>query len=174
MAAFDCLLVDGYNIINAWEDLRKECSHSLDSARELLIDRLSSYKGYVGCRVLVVFDAHYVNRSMEKTEHINGIEVVFTKEGESADNFIERFVYLNKNNYDAIGVVTSDYLQQLMILGAGAVRLTPGELRADMNKYGDNIKETYKQEKKLRPNTLESRIDDKILKELEKLRRGNE
>ena len=173
MATFDCLLVDGYNIINAWEDLREECGYSLESARELLIDRLSSYKGYLGCRLLVVFDAHYVSRSMEKTNYTNGIEVVFTKEGESADNFIERFVFLNKNNFDSIGVATSDYLQQLMILGSGAVRITPGELRADMNKFGQAASEKYKNEKQLRPNSLGNRVNEKVLKELEKLRKEN-
>lgn len=171
MAEYDCLLVDGYNIINHWDELRSEMVHSLDSAREILIDQLASYRGFVGCRLLVVFDAHYVNRSMEKTELTNGIEVVFTKEGESADAFIERFVYQNKNRYSSIGVATSDYLQQLIILGSGAIRITPGELKADILKCGTKAKERYRKESELRPNSLGSRLNEEVYRELEKLRR---
>ncbi|HAA81043.1 MAG TPA: RNA-binding protein, partial [Thermoanaerobacter sp.] len=79
------MLVDGYNVINNWQILKEEAQKNLEDARDKLIDMLADFKGYSGINIILVFDAMYVKGSLEKHEEISGIEVVYTREGESAD-----------------------------------------------------------------------------------------
>ena len=125
------LLVDGYNIIFAWDELKAVSEKNLDAARVLLIELLCNYQGYRGNRVIVVFDAYKVHGGVEKVEKHNNITVVYTKEAETADAYIEKATYrLGKDN--RVRVATSDGLVQVIILGHGALRLSASALHQEV------------------------------------------
>lgn len=125
------LLVDGYNIIHAWEDLRKIAEENLDAARELLINRLSNYCGFTKIKLILVFDAYKVKGGIGSTERISGIDVVYTKEAETADAYIEKVTHELAKKH-RVRVATSDGLEQLIILGNGAERLPASEFLAEI------------------------------------------
>ena len=114
------LLVDGYNLIFAWDKLREL---TFDGARERLINILCNYQGYKKCHLIVVFDAYKVKGNRREIEKINDITVVYTKEAETADMYIEKASYKLAKNH-RVRVVTSDGLEQLIILGNGALRVS--------------------------------------------------
>ncbi len=125
------LLVDGYNIIFAWETLKKAAEESLDLARELLINRLANYRGFTQCELILVFDAYKVKGNRGEVENVHGISVVYTKEAETADMYIEKVTHeLGKKH--RVRVATSDNLEQLIILGAGAVRVSAAEFEKEV------------------------------------------
>jgi predicted RNA-binding protein with PIN domain len=163
------LIVDGYNIINAWADLAREAKVNLEDARWKLLEILSDYQGYTKIHVIVVFDAHMAKGGIEKLERYGSIEVIFTKENETADNYIERFVH-NVAQYNIVRVATSDYLEQTIILGKGALRLTANELLLEIERIKKENTSRKKVESNKR-NTLDSIIDKNTLKTLERLRR---
>ncbi|AFS79285.1 protein of unknown function DUF901 [Gottschalkia acidurici 9a] len=107
----DYLFVDGYNIINCWNNLREISKVSLEEARNELIDVMAEYKGYTGTEVVVVFDAHLVKGSCHKKETIKGIEVVYTKENETADHYIEKKLDI-MGKTKSVKVATSDWIEQ--------------------------------------------------------------
>lgn len=116
------LLVDGYNVIFSWEELRELSKDNIEGARNKLIEILSNYQGFKKCEVILIFDAYKVkgNREIEKIDNVN---IVYTKEAETADMYIEKTTHkLAKNN--KVRVVTSDALEQLIILGNGALRVS--------------------------------------------------
>lgn len=116
------LLVDGYNIIFAWDELAELAGNSLELAREELIRRLCSYRGYSDCEVILVFDAYKVKKNPGEVEKFRNISVVYTKEAETADTYIERVSHeLSKKH--RVRVATSDGSEQLIILGSGALRV---------------------------------------------------
>lgn len=121
------LLVDGYNVIFASDELKAMASESLDLARSLLIDLLSTYKAMRECEVILVFDAYKVKGGAREVEQIHGISVIYTKEAETADKYIEKAAFdLAKDH--RVKVATSDAQIQMIIFGAGAVRVTANEL----------------------------------------------
>ena len=125
------LLVDGYNIIHAWDELKEMASTNLEAARRMLMDILCNYQGFKKCIVILVFDAYRVKGNPGSVEHWNNIHVVYTKEAETADTYIERATYdLAKNH--RVRVATSDNLEQLIILGHGAVRVSAREFREEI------------------------------------------
>ena len=121
-AGDDYLLVDGYNIVNAWKSLLELAAKSLDAAREQLIHRLANYQGWKKCRVIVVFDAYKVKGGVGSVEHKGDLWVVYTKEAETADMYIEKTTYELGRDH-RVRVATSDGLEQLIILGRGAQRM---------------------------------------------------
>ena len=125
------LLVDGYNIIFAWEELRGLAKENLDSARGRLMDILCNYQGCRGMRLILVFDAYKVRGNPGSTERYHNIDVVYTKEAETADQYIEK-VTREIGRKHRVRVATSDGLEQLIIMGAGAVRVSAGELREEI------------------------------------------
>lgn len=125
------LLVDGYNIIFAWEKLNKTAKESLDLARNELINIMCNYQGFRRCEVIVVFDAYKVKGNRGEVEQVGGITVVYTKEAETADMYIEKATRtLGKKH--RVRVATSDRLEQLIILGAGAKRMSAAELLSEV------------------------------------------
>ena len=135
------LIVDGYNIIFAWEDLAKVAANDLDAARRGLLDVLCSYAGFKKCRMVVVFDGYKAKGNPGSREQQAGVQVVYTAEGETADAYIESLVCEIGNNY-AVRVATSDSLVQLSSLRSGVLRMSARELRQeveqavkDMRKY---------------------------------------
>ena len=127
------LLVDGYNIIFAWEELNELSKDNLDAARGKLLDIMCNYQGFTQETVIVVFDAYKVKNGQRSIMQYNNISVVFTKEAETADMYIEKTVHkLAKNS--RITVATSDGLEQMIIMGEGAVRMSARELREAIEK----------------------------------------
>lgn len=134
------LLVDGYNIIFAWDELRNIADKSLDSARDRLIDILCNYQGFKQCRVILVFDAYKVKGNTGSIEKIHNIDVVYTKEAETADMYIEKTTRdLGKKH--RVRVATSDSLEQIIILAGGATRVSANELLQEINAAGKAIEE---------------------------------
>lgn len=134
------LLVDGYNLIFAWKELNAVASDSLDSARQLLADMLSNYQGYKKNHVILVFDAYKVQRHKEDIIKYQNIHVVYTKEAETADSYIEKTSFELGKKY-RVKVVTSDYMQQLIILGHGALRISSREFIEEMGQMSLQIEE---------------------------------
>ena len=134
------LLVDGYNIIFAWDELAKLAKENLDSARIRLMDLLCNYQAIKGCTVILVFDAYMVKRSTEDVVKYHNIFIVYTKEAETADTYIERATYtLGKNH--RVSVATSDYAEQLIILAHGAHRISASSFQKEMEAVYEEIDE---------------------------------
>ncbi|MBQ3125208.1 MAG: TetM/TetW/TetO/TetS family tetracycline resistance ribosomal protection protein [Clostridia bacterium] len=134
------VLVDGYNIIFAWDELKEIAKESLDAAREILVNRLCNYKGFTECNLILVFDAYKVKGGVGSVEHINGIDVVYTKEAETADAYIEKVTHeLTKKH--RVRVATSDGLEQLIILGSGAQRVPASEFLKEVTETENKIRE---------------------------------
>ena len=136
------LLVDGYNVIFAWNSLKALAAVNIDSARDRLLDILSNYQGMKGVEVIVVFDAYRVTG--HKTEYFDyhNIHVVYTREAETADRYIERFAHENNEKYD-ITVATSDGLEQIIIRGAGCRLLPSRDLETEIEKANHAFREAY-------------------------------
>ena len=132
------LLVDGYNIIFAWEELKSVAQTNLDAARQLLIDLLSNYQGFKKCVVILVFDAYKVPRNVQDVFKYHNIYVVYTKEAETADTYIERATY-EIGKHHQVRVATSDGAEQLIILGHGALRLSATTFKAGVEQVGGQI-----------------------------------
>ncbi|MBO4523319.1 MAG: TetM/TetW/TetO/TetS family tetracycline resistance ribosomal protection protein [Ruminococcus sp.] len=124
----DYLLVDGYNIIFSWDDLKKIAEENLDAARGELINRMCNYQGYAGCELILVFDAYKVKGKHREVEKYCNINLVYTKESETADTYIERVTHTLSKNH-RVRVATSDGVEQIIILGNGAMRISASEFR---------------------------------------------
>ena len=134
------LLVDGYNIIYAWEDLKKLAAVNMDAARHTLMDILSNYQGFRKCVLILVFDAYQVQRSVCDVERYHNIYVVYTKEAETADMYIERTTY-EIGRHRRVRVATSDGMEQLIILGHGAMRISARAFREEVEQAKIQISE---------------------------------
>lgn len=165
------LIVDGYNVINAWPDLKKISKENLEEARDFLIERMAEYQSFTGEKVVLVFDAYQVKGTKAKVEKIKGVEVVFTKEHQTADSYIEKKVdELTRNKRNIVKVVTSDWAEQQVILGSGAVRVIPRELKIDLDLMKNKIRTKAGKAKK-KKEILSERLDKNVLEILEKWRK---
>ena len=126
------LLVDGYNMIFAWEDLNAIAKEDLEAARLALMDILSNYQGYKKNRVILVFDAYRVPKGTGSVFAYHNIHVVYTKEAETADAYIEKASYRLTKEKRRVRVASADYAEQLIILGHGSLRMSARELRAEI------------------------------------------
>ena len=132
------LLVDGYNIIFAWDDLKELSKSSLDAARERLIHMLSNYQGYHKCHVIVVFDAYKVKGGTRHVERHHNVDVVYTQEAETADTYIEKASYQLGKKY-RVRVATSDHTVQMIILGNHATRISASAFRTEVDAVNEEI-----------------------------------
>ena len=167
------LLIDGYNVINAWKEFAQLRQTSLEHAREILVAGVSEYAAFKGYKAIVVFDALEV-AGAAAVETIHGIQVVYTGEGETADSWIERRAYElgHGPNKSKVFVVTSDYAEQINILGAGDYRISAREFREDYKKAKKQIAERLRIPRgALNRNELGGRINGHVLEHLEKIRR---
>lgn len=138
------LLVDGYNIIFSWDDLKAIARDSLDAARSQLINILCNYQGFRQCELILVFDAYKVKGNPSEVEKFHNISVVYTKEAETADMYIEKVTHeLGKNR--RVRVATSDGVEQLIIMGHGALRVSSTEFREEVEQVQENIRSFLKQ-----------------------------
>jgi len=166
----EILLVDGYNIIHAWNELKVITRYSLENARHALLEIMQDFQGYTGYRIIVVFDAHMIQGGLEKRETIGGVEVVYTRENETADQYIERFVDGLPDNVFVM-VATSDYLQQTIVMARGAVRISARELLEQVRQYKKNIKQEYLDKPEPKSNTLEERASPEVARILDRWRK---
>lgn len=134
----DYLLVDGYNIIFAWPELKSLAAEDVSAARGVLEDILADYHGFRRCQVILVFDAYKVKRNPGSVEQRNGIYVVYTKEAETADMYIEKTTYRLQKDH-RVRVATSDNLEQMIVLGHGALRLSAEAFRAEVEETRGQI-----------------------------------
>ena len=127
------LLVDGYNIIFAWDDLAAIAKEDMDLARSRLVNLMCNYRGLHRCEVILVFDAYRIKGNTGSFEKVNNISVVYTKEAETADSYIERTTHELSKNY-RVQVATSDRMEQLIIIGNGAMRISADAFRKEVDR----------------------------------------
>ncbi len=160
------LLVDGYNIIFAWPEFREIAQDNMDGARTRLLDLLSKYQGMRKCRVIVVFDAYRVQRKKEDIFDYDNVHVVFTREAQTADEFIEKFVHDNRRKH-IITVATSDNLQQMIIRGSGSAVLSADDLKDEIEKLDESISKVLQDKQLTHRNHLGDRLSDEMKKRME-------
>ena len=166
----DILLVDGYNIIGSWPELQELKNKDLAAARDRLVEKMAEFQGYTGYKVIVVFDAYGV-QGLEKKYSNYQIEVIFTKENETADERIEKLAISLSNRRTQIHVATSDFTEQWAIFGQGALRISARELQIEMNSIEKEIGNQVENIKEEKPLTKIS-ISEEVAEIFEKWRRG--
>ena len=166
----DVLLVDGYNIIGAWGELLLLKDNQLADARDLLIERMAEYKAYMGWRVIVVFDA-YMTPGLENRKRRHDVEVLFTRENETADERIEKLVSELSERRVQIHVATSDFTEQWIVFAQGALRKSARELEIEMKEIDILISKSVKNYENKRPYSKIS-LTDEVKETFEKWRRG--
>ncbi len=167
----DILLVDGYNIIGDWPELKQLKKTDLEGARDQLIEKMAEYQAYSGMKVIVIFDAHMVPGIGKKYKNYR-LEIVYTKENETADERIERLVKKLKNVNTRVYVATSDFVEQSVTFGYGALRKSARELRTEMGVVEQGIERAVKKSKKEKK-TTKIPISDEMAEIFEKWRRGD-
>ena len=173
------LLVDGYNIIFSWEMLRELSKVNIESARNLLMDVLCDYQGFNGCTLILVFDAYRVEGGQERVFNYHNIHVVFTKEAETADQYIEKTVHKIGKKAD-VTVATSDALEQVIIYGQGARRMAARELLEEVELTREKVLEriekrpgsTQKQLTENDHNYLFDHLPEELVSYMEEVRLG--
>lgn len=148
------LLVDGYNIIFAWDQLKELAKINMDSAREALIEILSNYQGYKKCHIIAVFDAYRVKGGERHYEKHDDVDVIYTAEAETADMYIEKTAHEKAKEY-LVRVATSDRLEQMIIVGSGAFKVSADKFRAEVEQTNMEINRMI--EELNRRNKLENR-----------------
>jgi len=166
------LLVDGYNIIFSWEELTQMAAESLSNARQRLCDILCDYQGIVGLIVIVVFDAHLVEGGLGNVEEYHNITVVYTKEAETADHYIEQQAW-ELSRRDTVTVATSDMLEQIIILSHGARRMSAEDLLMDVKYAKDRMREKYLSSRPVKNNPLAGLLDAETARRLDAMRYGD-
>jgi small GTP-binding protein len=141
-AVKEYLLVDGYNIIFSWEELKELAMENMDAARHKLMDLLCNYQGFKKCILILVFDAYKVKGNVGEIQEYHNIHVVYTKEAETADEYIEKVTHELAGRHH-VTVATSDALEQMIILGQGAVRLSAADLKEEILRTNNQIRRDY-------------------------------
>lgn len=147
------LLVDGYNIIFAWEELNELAKASIDAARNKLMDILSNYQGFIGCTLILVFDAYKVKGNQGEVQKYHNIYVVYTKEAETADQYIEKTTHEIGRKYK-VTVATSDALEQVIVMGQGAYRISARDFYEEVERTEKQIREINERERGEKRNYL--------------------
>jgi predicted RNA-binding protein with PIN domain len=166
------MFIDGYNVINSWPNLKSVKDYSYDTARQKLIEILQNYATYRGYKVFIVFDAHMVQGNVGKRENFESVIVIYTKEGETADNYIEKSIDRIGKKSD-VCVVTSDSLEQQIAFQRGAIRMSSLELYFEVEEINQRIVKKAKNEYSKQRNPLEERLEKEVLEKLEKIRRSH-
>lgn len=164
------LLVDGYNIIHSWSELKAIADDDLESARQKLVNILADYQGYNKINIIVIFDAYMVKGSKGKKYKYGNVDVVFTKEAETADHFIEKVTH-KIGKIKNVKVATSDKLEQIIILGGGATRISAKELLEEINTSKKSQHKRYIDKRPPKENLLEDRLSPEMREWMEKVRR---
>ncbi len=165
------LLVDGYNVIFAWEDLKELAKENIEAARGKLMDILSNYQGFRKCVVIAVFDAYRVEGEQMEVQKYHNIHVVYTKEAETADQYIEKVVHQIGRKYH-VTVVTSDGVEQVVTLGQGGALISAREFKEEVEAVKRQIAEEGRRHGGSRKNYLFDHMDPKLRREMEQVRLG--
>ncbi|KUO75065.1 MAG: translation elongation factor G [Clostridia bacterium BRH_c25] len=162
------LLVDGYNIIFAWSELKELAKDNLDGARMKLLDSLSNYQGIRKCQIILVFDAYRVQGHLEEVIDYDNIHVVYTREAQTADQYIEKFARNNQKKYN-IAVATSDGLQQIIIRGAGCSLLSARELKEEIESASERVIQVYRERQAVDLNYLKDTLPVETKQQIDEL-----
>ena len=165
------LLVDGYNVIFAWEELNELAKASIDAARNKLMDILSNYQGFTGCTLILVFDAYKVKGSQGEVQKYHNIYVVYTKEAETADQYIEKTTHEIGRKYK-VTVATSDALEQVIVMGQGAYRRCASDFYEEVERTEKQIREINEQQHGEKRNYLLDYAKEEDAKHMEEVRLG--
>lgn len=165
------LLVDGYNVIFAWEELNELAKASIDAARNKLMDILSNYQGFTGCTLILVFDAYKVKGSQGEVQKYHNIYVVYTKEAETADQYIEKTTHEIGRKYK-VTVATSDALEQVIVMGQGAYRMSARDFYEEVERTEKQIREINEQQHGEKRNYLLDYAKEEDAKHMEEVRIG--
>lgn len=165
------LLVDGYNIIFAWEELKELADVNLEAARNKLMDILCNYQSYVKNNVILVYDAYKVEGNVGEVYKYHNIHVVYTKESETADQYIEKVVKDIGKKYD-VRVATSDILEQVIIMGEGAWKVSADEFKKEVQSVDINIRENHLNRGDSNKNYLFDYLPEESIKDIEDIRLG--
>ena len=165
------LLVDGYNIIFAWEELNELAKASIDAARNKLMDILSNYQGFTGCTLILVFDAYKVKGSQGEVQKYHNIYVVYTKEAETADQYIEKTTHEIGRKYK-VTVATSDALEQVIVMGQGAYRVSARDFYEEVERTEKQIREINEKQHGGKRNYLLDYAKEEDAKHMEAVRLG--
>ncbi|MBU5485014.1 NYN domain-containing protein [Clostridium sp. MSJ-11] len=167
------VFVDGYNVINSWPELKLIKDYSLEGARHKLIEMLQNYATFKGYKIFLVFDAHLVVGSIEKKERYGEyLIVVFTKEGETADVYIEKKVNDIGRKWE-VCVVTSDLVEQQVTFQRGAIRMSSLEFYHEVKSIERKISSKIENNGKVNRDTIEDRIKGEVLEKLLKIRKSH-
>ncbi len=167
----DLLIVDGYNVINAWPELIA-LKDNLEYARDKLVEILSEYGAYRRFKTIIVFDAHMTAGKIINQSQVGMLAVIYTKEGETADSYIEKMVYDLARSNKRIFVVTSDWAEQMFVLGAGAYRISARELKNNVAIAKKEITDSLSHKVLARDrHELGSRLKKDIVQRLDVMRR---
>ena len=162
------LLVDGYNIIFAWPELNELAKDNIEGARIKLLETLCNYQGIKKCQIIVVFDAYRVEGNRADIQDYLNIHMVFTKEAQTADHYIEKFVHDHQGKYQ-VTVATSDGLEQIIIRGKGAALLSARELKEEVERTNRLLLEEYENTQKIEKNYLSETLSPEVRGQIEKL-----
>ncbi|WP_088006735.1 NYN domain-containing protein [Indiicoccus explosivorum] len=168
----DILLVDGYNIIGDWKELKQLKDSRLADARDRLLDRMAEYASYKGWRVIVIFDAHLVP-GLESKNSRHRVEVIYTRQNETADERIEKLAAALRNRRDQIYVATSDNTEQRVIFAQGALRISAREFEIEMEEIEKRISKRVKEIQDSRA-ISKIQLSDEVAEIFEKWRRGGQ
>jgi len=168
----EVLIVDGYNMIGAWPELNRLKEDRLEEARDRLIEMLSDYRGYSGQRVILVFDAYKVP-GLGASYKQHRLEVIYTKEKETADECVERLVKDLKRRKRSIIVATSDFTEQHVAFAQGALRMSARELLIELTAARQEVRKRLEEPTERVLNPLEGRLSGEMQDILERWRRGN-
>lgn len=165
------LLVDGYNVIHAWEDLKELSKDNFEAARNKLMDILCNYQGYKKCTVILVFDAYKVEGYNMEVQKYHNIYVVYTKEAETADQYIEKVVHEIGRKYH-VTVVTSDGIEQIVTLGQGGTLISAREFLQEVEIVRGQIQDDINERRETSKNYLFHHLDEELAGEMEEIRLG--
>lgn len=160
------LLVDGYNVIFAWEELKELAERSLDGARGKLMDILCNYQAIKKVSLIVVFDAYRLEGHPTEISDYHNIHVVFTKEAETADQYIEKFAHENSHKYD-VTVATSDGLEQIIIIGEGCKLISSRELQEEIQRASGRIMEDFQSSNSKEKNSFSDNLSLRASQEMD-------
>lgn len=166
-------LVDGYNIIFAWEELKELAKDNIEAARNKLMDILCNYQGYKKCTLILVFDAYKVEGPWIEIQKYHNIHVVYTKEKETADQYIEKVVHQIGRKYH-VTVATSDGVEQVITAGQGASLISARELEEEVELMKQEIREEYLEKHARGKNYLFDHMDEELVEQMERIRMGEE
>jgi uncharacterized protein len=167
--AKEYLLVDGYNIIFSWKELFELAEVNLEAARQKLADTLCNYQGFKKNEIILIFDGYKSKGNLGSVIHYHNIDIVYTKEAETADQFIEMVAQKLARRF-LIRVATSDAIEQIIILGKGAIRMSARELQIEIRETEQIIRETYLEKNQKGQNNFIDNLSPDMAKMLEEMR----